>query len=95
MKYLLFYLIFISIVSAAAAISDKRRAVLGRQRWPERTLITLSALGGSAAMFITMKLIRHKTQKPKFMVGIPVIIILQTALAVLMHFYGIFARLGM
>lgn len=32
-------------------------------------------------MLITMKLIRHKTRKAKFMVGIPVILALQLLLA--------------
>ena len=32
-------------------------------------------------MLITMRLIRHKTRKKKFMIGIPVILILQLAAA--------------
>jgi uncharacterized membrane protein YsdA (DUF1294 family) len=38
-------------------------------------------LGGSVAMFITMQIIRHKTKHVKFMLGIPVIMVLQAALA--------------
>ena len=37
-------------------------------------------LGGSAAMFVTMLIIRHKTKHPKFMIGIPVIMAVQAAL---------------
>ena len=48
-------------------------------RVPESALLILSVLGGSLAMLLTMLLIRHKTKKPKFMVGIPVILILQIA----------------
>lgn len=51
-------------------------------RVPEATLLVLSALGGSVAMLLTMLLIRHKTKKAKFMVGIPAIIVLQVAAAV-------------
>ena len=51
-------------------------------RTPEKTLLILSALGGSVAMLITMLLIRHKTKHVKFMLGIPIIIILQVALAI-------------
>lgn len=50
-----------------------------RLRIPEGSLLLISALGGSIAMLLTMLLVRHKTKKVKFMVGIPAIIILQTA----------------
>lgn len=40
-------------------------------------LLLFSALGGSLAMFITMLLIRHKTNHMKFMLGIPLIIVIQ------------------
>ena len=48
-------------------------------RVPEIVLLGVSAIGGSVAMLLTMLLIRHKTKHPKFMVGIPIIIILQIA----------------
>jgi len=49
----------------------------------ESTLLVIAALGGSVAMLITMRVIRHKTQHAKFTVGIPVIIALQVAAVVL------------
>lgn len=36
-------------------------------------------IGGSVAMLAAMRIVRHKTKHAKFMVGIPVIIILQIA----------------
>ena len=60
---------------------DKRLAKIeGARRVPEITLIALSAFGGSVAMLFTMLLINHKTRKPKFMIGIPIIIVLQFAM---------------
>ena len=47
---------------------------------PFAPLLLLAALGGSVSMYITMLGIRHKTRHPKFMVGIPVIFVLQIAL---------------
>jgi uncharacterized membrane protein YsdA (DUF1294 family) len=38
------------------------------------------------AMFLTMQAIRHKTKHLKFMLGIPVIVILQIALVALLCF---------
>lgn len=83
MKELIFFhilpawLILISLISIIVTVSDKVRAKRGANRVPEATLIFLSVLGGSFAMLITMLIIRHKTKHPKFMVGIPVIILLQ------------------
>lgn len=74
------YLGVISLVSALVCVYDKiaaKRAPHRRTR--EATLLLLSALGGSVAMFVTMQLIRHKTKHAKFMVGIPLIIIVQIA----------------
>ena len=83
MKELIFFnimpawLIPISLISVIVTASDKVKAKRVSRRVPEATLMLLSVLGGSLAMLITMIIIRHKTKHPKFMVGIPVIIVLQ------------------
>lgn len=81
MIYLLIYLAAISVISIIVTTADKIKAIKHRRRIRERTLLILSALGGSVAMLITMLLIRHKTRHLKFMVGIPVIILAQAAVA--------------
>lgn len=78
-KIALIYLAVISLISFIVTAWDKHCAKRDMWRVPEKTLLILSALGGSVAMYITMKTIRHKTKHPKFMVGIPVIIFLQVA----------------
>ena len=75
--WFIYYLIFISLVSFFITCYDKFCAIKGMRRISERNLLTLSVLGGSVAMYITMHIIRHKTKYSKFMVGIPVIIIMQ------------------
>lgn len=79
----------ISFIAVVLTVYDKKASKKGRRRVRERTLLLVSALGGSAAMFITMRLIRHKTRHMKFMVGIPVIAALQTAAFVLCRARGI------
>lgn len=83
LKIFLGYLLAISLISVVVCIYDKfasKHATKHRTR--EATLLLLSALGGSVAMFVTMQLIRHKTKHVKFMLGIPLIIVAQIALAV-------------
>ncbi len=82
LSLVLVYLCGISLVSVAVTVWDKHRAAVHKRRVPEATLLLLSALGGSLAMYAAMRLIRHKTRKSKFMVGIPVIFSLQAAAAV-------------
>ena len=83
LKIALAYLALISLVSIIVCIYDKIAAKKNpRHRTRERTLLLLSAIGGSVAMLLCMLLIRHKTKHAKFMVGIPVIIALQVALVI-------------
>ena len=77
------YLAIVSIISIFVTKYDKKIAGTGKRRIPEATLLMWSALGGSVAMYGTMHAIRHKTQHKKFMIGIPVIMILQAALVYL------------
>ncbi len=82
-NFLICYLILISIISITVTVWDKISAIAQKRRVPERILLTLSAVGGSVAMLVTMIIIRHKTRKPKFMIGIPAIIMLQLILILL------------
>ncbi len=77
MKYLYIYLAVINVIAIIITIHDKSAAERGKWRVKERTLMLVSALGGSVGMYLTMLIIRHKTRKPLFMIGIPVIIILE------------------
>ena len=69
-----------SLVAVILTVSDKIKAKRRAWRVPEATLLIVSALGGSVAMLLTMLLIRHKTKHLKFMLGIPIIILLQIPL---------------
>lgn len=81
LEILLCYLAVISLISVIVCIYDK---VISKRnkvelRIPEKVLLMLSAIGGSIAMLTTMLIIRHKTKHVKFMLGIPLIILLQVA----------------
>jgi len=86
------YILVISLVSIVVCFYDKKISKLNRVelRTPEKSLLVLSALGGSVAMFITMLLIRHKTKHVKFMLGIPLIMIVQAGIIFLLFHLGVF-----
>ena len=56
---------------------DKKYAIEGKKRISEASLITLALVGGSIGVYIGMYANRHKTRKPLFFIGIPIIIVLQ------------------
>ena len=76
------YLMVISIVGFILPPIDKSRAKRGVWRIPEKTLFIVSLLGGAVAMYISMRIFRHKTLHKRFMLGIPLIIVLHIALIV-------------
>ena len=77
------YLLIISLIAIITCIYDKKVSKKNRVelRIPEKRLFLISAMGGGLAMLITMRLIRHKTKHKRFMIGIPMIIIAQIAIA--------------
>lgn len=79
MKYFLIYLAVISIIAVVMTVSDKSRAKRHKRRIAEKTLFGTAILGGSAAMYLTMLAVRHKTKHKRFMIGLPLIMIVQTA----------------
>lgn len=81
-KILLAYFFLVSVTGIIITAYDKIAAKKApRRRIPERTLILIGIMGGALAMYITMRIIRHKTRKKKFCIGFPVIIAVQAVAA--------------
>ena len=76
------YLLAINIATFFLYGIDKYKAKKGRWRISEATLLLIAVVGGSIGAWAGMRLWHHKTMHKKFKYGIPVIIILQVALAV-------------
>lgn len=88
MKLFAIYLAVMNVLGVAVMWSDKRRARLHRWRIPEKVLFGVSLLGGSAGTWAGMYLFRHKTKHWYFVVGMPLILVCQVALAIyLVHLY--------
>ena len=74
-------LALINIVLFVLMGRDKSAARRGTRRTPETTLLALAVLGGSLGGLLGMLLFRHKTRKPAFRIGLPLILIVQLLLA--------------
>ena len=81
-KNLIIYLVAINLIAFLAMLIDKKKAEKGKWRTKEATLLTLALIGGSIGEIIGMYVFHHKTQKSKFFIGVPVIIVLQILLII-------------
>lgn len=70
------YLIIINILSFVLYGIDKLKAVKKKERISEKTLILIGILGGSIGSLIGMNIFRHKTKKLKFIISLPLILII-------------------
>ncbi len=77
MGYFWVYLIVINLVGFFVMWLDKRRAKRGEWRIKETTLIIIAALGGGIGTIAGMYTFRHKTQKVGFVIGVPLITVLE------------------
>lgn len=80
----LIYLLAVNAVAFCAFGIDKYKAKSGKWRTPEKTLMSLALLGGSAGAWLGMRVFHHKTLHKKFSIGIPAILIVQVILVSLL-----------
>lgn len=83
------YLLVINLDGLLMMRTDKKRAREGRRRIPEATLFTIAALGGGIGVLIGMYAFRHKTQHLSFVLGVPLIIIFETAVLFVMLYMAL------
>ena len=90
-RLLLIYLLSVNLATFIAYGIDKHKACRNGsassarkqlRRIPEASLLLLAVLGGSPAALLAMRVFHHKTLHKKFRYGVPVILIVQIALAV-------------
>ncbi len=72
-RIVLCVIVAFSIIGALMVIIDKYNAIHNLYRISEATLVFFGVFGGSLLMLAVMKLIRHKTKKPKFMLSFPLL----------------------
>ena len=76
------YLLVVNIIAFFAMWLDKWKAKNDAWRIPESTLMALALMGGSIGGIAGMYTFRHKTKKPKFFIGFPVILITEIVLVI-------------
>ena len=79
------YVITINLIAFFLMGLDKWKARKRAWRIPEVTLFLFAIFGGSIGSILGMFLFHHKTRHWYFVIGMPVILILQLAAAVLIH----------
>lgn len=79
------YIFLINVVAFFLFCNDKHRAVFFKRRIPEFWLFATAVVGGSFGAYMAMLFFRHKTGKPLFRIGVPVLLGL---LCVIMFFLG-------
>lgn len=77
LKNILIYLLIINLITFLAMYIDKKKAKWGKWRIKESTLFTLVFLGGGIGGIVGMYTFRHKTRKPRFVIGFPTILIVE------------------
>ena len=79
---LLYYLIFINVVTFLVFGIDKWKAKQGSWRISEATLLILAVIGGSIGALLGMKVWHHKTMHKKFKYGVTLILLAYIALLI-------------
>ncbi len=80
LSYIAVYLAVINLAGFVSMALDKKKARRNKWRIPEATLFLFAIFGGSAGCLLGMRVFHHKTQKPKFYIGIPIILGVQVTL---------------
>ena len=76
-RNIIIYLIIINLIGFLIMYIDKQKAKKGNWRIPEKTIFLVTLLGGGIGTISGMYAFTHKTQKMNFVIGLPVITILE------------------
>lgn len=85
-KIILIYLLVINIITFFVMWLDKHKAKRANWRIPEKTLFTLVFLGGGIGGIAGMYTFRHKNRKIRFVIGFPMILIIEIIIFLCLYF---------
>lgn len=81
-RILFIYLLVINVATFLTFGIDKWKARNNRWRLREAALLGLAMLGGSIGAWLGMRVWHHKTLHRKFKYGVPLILLVQIAIAI-------------
>ena len=87
LKNIIIYFLTINLFGFLIMYIDKQKAKKGKWRVPEKTLFIITALGGGIGTIAGMYTFRHKTQKIAFVIGFPLITILEIIAVIYYAFF--------
>ncbi|NLD87869.1 MAG: DUF1294 domain-containing protein [Clostridiales bacterium] len=81
LKVVLFtYLVIVNVVAFVMMAVDKSFAKRGTKRIPEALLLFCAFIGGTLGELLGMYIIRHKTRHVKFVVLVPLFLVIHVVL---------------
>ena len=83
---LLGFIFFINLLAFFLYCNDKHRATYIKPRIPEVILFLLAFIGGAFGAWMSMLFFRHKTEKPLFKLGVPILLIFNSILFYMMGY---------
>ncbi|EGL84203.1 protein of unknown function DUF1294 [Caldalkalibacillus thermarum TA2.A1] len=74
--WILLYFAMINLIGYIIMWRDKRAAQSIHWRISEKLIFQIALAGGAAGIYVGMRYFRHKTQKLRFKIGIPFLVVL-------------------
>lgn len=81
------YIFMMCVIGFFQMLIDKKKARKHNWRISERSLLLTAALGGAIGSWIGMYVFRHKTRHTKFVVFVPIFVVIHIGLLVLLTLY--------
>ncbi|EGV09950.1 hypothetical protein HMPREF9127_0322 [Parvimonas sp. oral taxon 393 str. F0440] len=86
-KLLISIIFIMNLISFTIFYIDKRKAIKGKNRISENSLLLSAFLFGSIGAFLSMQIFRHKTKKLKFRILVPLFFIVKVLILYYLYKY--------
>lgn len=85
------YLLLVNVLAFIVYGVDKYKAVHGKWRISEASLLLMAVIGGGVGAWLGMKVWHHKTHHLKFKYGVPAIVVVHLVLFIgMLHIFPTF-----